>query len=357
MRGQTLLVVFAFLLGTTAFAGGEEIAASSEKPNLDGTGWVLTALPGSSLLPDQPVTLWLQSGRVHGSDGCNRYSAPYAADSDGFQLTAPVVSTKMACPGPVMRQAEAFLAALTNARGVRASGKQLVLVDTDGKPLATFGVQSQDLAGTSWRVTAYNNGGEAVINVLPGTTVSLQFSSDGEVKGFAGCNDFSGKYALSRGNLALRDSSATRNACTQPEGVMVQESLFFKALALAALARIDADRLELRARDGALVISATRDGSMVSSGGSVLAGELTYMADAARFTDCSRGRSYPVAMESDFKSLERAYLEAVKEPGAPLYVTFEGAIADRLKMEGEGKEPTVVVSRFIDVQPDKRCGN
>lgn len=354
MHGRKLLVAFAFVVAAISFAGGEAIAASGEKPNLDGTGWVLTALPGTALLPDQPVTLWLQKGRVHGSDGCNRYSAPYAADADSFRLSAPLVSTKMACPGPVMRQAEAFLSALTNARGAKGSAKQLVLVDADGKPVATFDVQNQELAGTSWQVTAYNNGREAVISVLPGTTVSLQFASEGGLKGFAGCNEFSAKYVVSDGALTLGDSSATRNTCTHPEGVMVQEGLFFKALAVASLVRIDADRLELRGRDGALVVSAMRNGSKAPSR-SVLSGELTYMADAARFADCASGRSYPVAMEGDFKSLERAYLQSVSAAGAPLYVTFEGVIASRPKMEGEGTEPTVVVSRFVDVQADKRC--
>jgi hypothetical protein len=50
----------------------------------------------------------------------------------------------------------------------------------------------------------------------------------------------------------------------------------------------------------------------------------TYMADAARFKQCLTGRSYPVAMESDYLKLVRAYLEVDKpEPGAPLMVSFE----------------------------------
>jgi copper homeostasis protein (lipoprotein) len=86
-----------------------------------------------------------------------------------------------------------------------------------------------------------------------------------------------------------------------------------------------------------------------------LAGEMTYMADAARFTECRTGRSYPVAMEADFVAMEKGYREGVKEPGAKLYVTFEGSILDRPKMEGDGAERTVVVTRFIRAWPDERC--
>jgi heat shock protein HslJ/uncharacterized lipoprotein NlpE involved in copper resistance len=86
-----------------------------------------------------------------------------------------------------------------------------------------------------------------------------------------------------------------------------------------------------------------------------LGGEFTYMADAAGFTECMTGLRYPVAMEGDFVQLERAYLAAVSQPGAPLYVTFEGSLLDRPRMEGEGTERTVVVDRFVNVWPGERC--
>ncbi len=86
-----------------------------------------------------------------------------------------------------------------------------------------------------------------------------------------------------------------------------------------------------------------------------LGGEMTYLADAARFTECRTGRSYPVAMEADFVAMERGYREAVKEPGGKLYVTFEGSIVGRPKMEGDGAERTVVVKRFMKAWPDERC--
>ena len=84
-------------------------------------------------------------------------------------------------------------------------------------------------------------------------------------------------------------------------------------------------------------------------------GEMVYMADAARFTECLTGRDYPIAMEGDYLQLERTYLQRVREPGARLYVTFEGKIADRPEMDGPGTERTVVVTRFINAWPDQQC--
>ena len=90
-------------------------------------------------------------------------------------------------------------------------------------------------------------------------------------------------------------------------------------------------------------------------GGNIVGGELRYMADAALLTDCKSGTSYPVAMEADWIAMERAYLENAREPGGPLYVTFEGSIATRPKMEGDGSEAAVIVRRYINAWPDMRC--
>ena len=101
----------------------------------------------------------------------------------------------------------------------------------------------------------------------------------------------------------------------------------------------------------------TSDGAVAPTDLSlVLQGMFRYMADAARFEDCLTGRSYPVAMESEYVKLERAYLEADKpEPGAPLMANFEGDITHRSAIDGGALIPTVFVRRFIGIWPGQRC--
>lgn len=84
-------------------------------------------------------------------------------------------------------------------------------------------------------------------------------------------------------------------------------------------------------------------------------GELRYLADVASFTECLTGRRYPVAFEGDWPSVERASLAAAREPGGPLHTTFEGQLVQRQKRDGEGSEPTLVVTRFVGVWPDQVC--
>ncbi len=90
--------------------------------------------------------------------------------------------------------------------------------------------------------------------------------------------------------------------------------------------------------------------------GRLMGGEMVYMADAARFTDCMSGQSYPIAMEGDFVRMQRTYLDRVAAPGSALYVTFEGTVTDRPGIEeGAGDLRAVVVNSFIDAWPNQNC--
>jgi len=100
----------------------------------------------------------------------------------------------------------------------------------------------------------------------------------------------------------------------------------------------------------ALVQSASEDAT------ALIGGEMIYMADAARLTDCASGASFPIAMEGDFARAERPYLESAPEPGAPLYVTFFGVVAERPGFEPRsGPVPMVIVQDFVDAWPNQRC--
>ena len=104
---------------------------------LTDTGWKLSALPGQTSLTGRPATLHFSEGRVHGSDGCNRYSGTYNAAGEKFSINENLASTKMACPEPLMRQTEAFTRALTKASAWRKEAGHLVLLDSGAYELAS----------------------------------------------------------------------------------------------------------------------------------------------------------------------------------------------------------------------------
>jgi len=87
----------------------------------------------------------------------------------------------------------------------------------------------------------------------------------------------------------------------------------------------------------------------------VIAGELTWRADAAQLTDCATGRSHPVALEGDWPRAERALRTAAKNPGEPVYVSFEGGLEERPGIQADSSEATMVMRRFIHAWPGERC--
>ena len=93
------------------------------------------------------------------------------------------------------------------------------------------------------------------------------------------------------------------------------------------------------------------------SGTMSLQGMYTYMADAGIFLDCATHEQWPVAHEGDNATLERAYSKAKIAPGSPLLVTVEGGLDARPKVDGRGKETTLIVQRFVRTWPRETCGS
>jgi heat shock protein HslJ len=234
------------------------VSPEAETPSLDGTAWVLSSLPGRTLEPGTIVTLRFEGSRAGGVDGCNRYVTSYAAEGATLRLLANGASTQMACPRPVMLQAVVYMQSLADTHSYRVEDGHLQLLGADGAVLATFAPQSQNVAGTEWQVTGYNNGKQAVVSLLADTRLTLAFAADGKASGSAGCNDYMGTYAQSGESLKFGPAATTRKMCAHPAGVMEQEQLFLKALQSVATARQEGDRLELRTADGALAVSLTR---------------------------------------------------------------------------------------------------
>ncbi len=230
-----------------------------EAPSLDGTSWVLSNLPGVPLVADAPATLRFDDGRAAGSDGCNRFTVGYTTQGSAIDFPQRAASTQMACPPPIMKQADAFMAALTGARSYRIAEGRLQLLAADRTVRATLVAQAQTLAGTRWSVTAINNGKGGVASLVTGSTVTLDFTADGRAAGSAGCNQYTAGYQADASRLRFTSPASTRRMCAG-EDLMQQEHNFLKALELVATMRMEGNRLEMRDAKGALMISAIKAG-------------------------------------------------------------------------------------------------
>jgi heat shock protein HslJ len=241
-------------MGLIAIAGCLPMAGAAE--SLDGTAWVLTALARRTV-SGPAATGHFENGRVSGTDGCNRFSSPYTTKGSSIQIGPKGATTQMACPPDIMRQAEAFGAALAGARSYRVSAGQLQLIAADGVILSTFAAQSQSLAGSTWRATGINNGRGGVASLVAGSTVMMSFAGDGTVSGSGGCNTYTSSWRAQGNRLSFTPAAATRRMCAA-SGVMEQEQAFFAALQSVATMRTEGNDLDLRTAQGALAVSLTR---------------------------------------------------------------------------------------------------
>ena len=104
------------------------------------------------------------------------------------------------------------------------------------------------LEGTQWTLVAL--GGEPP---LTGTAPSAEFSAD-QIRGSAGCNTYSGTYAVRGGEISISDVANTEMWCADPEGVMDQEQAFLAALRSAASYRLAGEQLELLDAAGSVTL-------------------------------------------------------------------------------------------------------
>jgi heat shock protein HslJ len=236
-------------------------AAPPASAALEGPVWRLVQLRGQTEAAlagvQNGVTIRFEAGRLQGFGGCNHLSGTYTIDRDRVTLGA-LVGTLMACAQPAMAIETAFKDAFSGSLLVRvAEGRLTLASESDPDPRLVFeAMPPPRLEETSWEVTGFNNGRQAVVSPLAGTTLTLSFE-DGSVAGHAGCNNFRGRYTTEGNRIALGPVAATRKACAE-EGVMDQERQLLAAIESATTWTIDRDVLELHRADGERVLTARK---------------------------------------------------------------------------------------------------
>ncbi len=250
---RALLILVAALV--TASAAGAGSAPSSP---LTGKVWVATTVLGKAPLTGTQLTAeFTAAGNLTGSAGCNRFGGTFTTFGKSLRVSA-LSTTQMACPPKIMAQETAYLKALAGSRSYAVSGARLTLRNAAGRAVLTYTVESQALAGTSWNVTAYNNGKQGVESVAAGSKLTALFGKDGNLTGFAGCNNYDAPYKATPPKLSIGTVASTRKECATPKGVMTQELEYLTALHTAATYRIEGSRLELRTASGALAAELQR---------------------------------------------------------------------------------------------------
>lgn len=228
---------------------------------VEGPTWRLVALQGfeTAALPGgtQSVTARFEGGRVTGFSGCNRFFGNYALQ--GGQLSVgSLAGSMMACEPKAMALEQAVQRALAGGFRPQRDGDRLSLLSAAGAPLLVFQAEpAPALAGLRSTITGFNNGRQAVVSPLPGSTLSLAFG-DGVVKGFGGCNTLRASYKAEGSRIAVGPVSTTRRVCT-PVGLMQQEREFVAALQSTTRWAFSGALLDMHRPDGERTLTGTRD--------------------------------------------------------------------------------------------------
>lgn len=235
-------------------------------PAPTGQVWALQAVSGDEPMkiadPDRYTLEFMADGTYQVRADCNSGSGTYSYE-DGQLSIQPGPLTLAAC-GPDSYSAK-FLEGLGGMKSFVRSDDALVVNLASGAamnfaPLPTSAALggTETLAGSTWQVTGYNNGRGGVTTPVAATELTVAFGADGTVSGSAGCNTFSGTYAVDDADgVAFGTLAAAQKMCVA-EGVMEQESQFLSALTNSTNWQIRGYELEMRNNEGALQVKAKR---------------------------------------------------------------------------------------------------
>jgi heat shock protein HslJ len=241
---------------------------TADRTPLSGALWQLVSL-GDVTNPEPPVegsrftaqfsiVPGSPSGVLTGTTGCNEYTAAYAASVDEIKVNPPVSTKNKTCVPGLTDQEELYLLALNDASSYRISGNTLVIPYDDDKQALVFeGTQLEeatrpplnDLNGMTWYLWFIDSA-----PVMAGTSISAQFAinsdgASGTISGSAGCNSYVASFGQ---NLGVEATLNANQVCSEPAGIMEQESDYVDRLSRAYGYWVSGDQLIVNTGRGAL---------------------------------------------------------------------------------------------------------
>ena len=224
---------------------------------LEGPTWTLVEAPAMAVpIEGVTVTARFVDGNITGTSGCNTYSGLYQLQGSLLSVAPEIASTRLACTSPASEVESEYLGQLPDVGSFSIDGSRLTLLDVDGTEMLEYETtDGADAIVGDWIVTGYYTG-DAISSVL--VDVELTATFDGEaVSGNAGCNTFSGPYAVDGDGIQigpLVDAAPVRRRGARRPGTGLP-----RRVRLAESYMIAGDRLDLFRSGGAIAVTFQRD--------------------------------------------------------------------------------------------------
>ena len=198
--------------------------AGTARAQLEGRYWKAIELAGKPMPAQDPkreAHLQFQpTGRVSGSDGCNRLTGTYQLAGNRVTF-GKMVGTQMACLNPSGIEAP-FRDALQRATRLTVDGDRLELFEATGRRLAAFLAGSQaappspssGLAGTSWQLVKFQGSDDTTLTPDDRAKYTIEFGEGGRLTARVDCNRGSGTWKSSGSNqIEFGPLALTRAQC------------------------------------------------------------------------------------------------------------------------------------------------
>ena len=169
--------------------------------------------------PEQYQLRFLPEGTLAIQADCNRAQAQYRLEESRLQLELGP-TTLMACSEESL--GDRFLTQLGGASLVFVQDGQLFIdLKFDSGTMKFSPIEAglgQALIDSRWRATGYNNGRGALVSLVEGTEISLHLGAEGQLAGFAGCNQYSAPFEIQGERISIGPARSTRKFCAAYSG-------------------------------------------------------------------------------------------------------------------------------------------
>ncbi len=128
-----LRILTVALVAGTAVACAKLATSQTEAKSLTDLAGSEWGLEGQ----DAPFVKFGSNGEMNGNGGCNSFGGSYELNGERL-IIGPIMSTKKACFGDVMKQESVFFKSLQKAHHIEVTHLKLIIFDADNNELMSL---------------------------------------------------------------------------------------------------------------------------------------------------------------------------------------------------------------------------
>jgi heat shock protein HslJ len=238
---------------------GEAVVAVATPQQLAAHEWLLNRSASTLTSTDtHPVTLvFTGDGRFSGTAPCNAYGGSSTLEKGTLTIGGVGQTQGLCLPQAVDHAETEYVAALTGTHTVDTSDRNRLVLKNGRNALSYDAHDAAQSLASDWRVVTIARE-NTLVSALAGTDPILSFHSDGSLQLTTGCNTLHSSWVLDGTALSVEPARSTLMACSEPAGVMEQETALGAALTAAATVQLTPTQLSILNKSGTILLVAQR---------------------------------------------------------------------------------------------------